>query len=131
MERRYSAKREAILHCLRMTDTHPTANWVCETLRGRFPDLSLATVYRNLRLFQEEGQIQSVGVFGGLERFDGVAAPHTHFHCRVCGRVLDLPAPAPDCAGLADLAALEGLEVESCALLFRGVCRACKQDAKN
>ena len=51
MERtiRYSKKREAILEAIRSTDTHPTADWVYQTLKPTHPDLSLGTVYRNLR----------------------------------------------------------------------------------
>ncbi len=120
MERRYSKKREAILHCLRATDSHPTAGWIYDTLSHDYPDLSLATVYRNLRLFQTEGLIQSVGTVDGLERFDGDTSPHNHFVCRICGRVCDCPAALPSIPD-----APEGATVESVSLVYHGVCRDC------
>ena len=123
MERRHSKKREAILECLRATKTHPTANWVYDHLRDRYPDLSLGTVYRNLRLFQEEGAVHSLGVIAGFERFDATTTPHNHFVCRVCGSVLDVTEEdfsvrLPNEMGCG--------AVESCSLVFHGVCRNCQ-----
>lgn len=50
--RKRSKKRDAILSCLCSTDTHPSAEWIYHRLKPQIPDLSLATVYRNLALFQ-------------------------------------------------------------------------------
>ena len=55
---RYSPKREAILQCLRSTTCHPSAEWVYSQLKPQIPDLSLATVYRNLARFRSEGAVQ-------------------------------------------------------------------------
>ncbi len=61
--RKHSRKRDAILECLRCTTSHPTAEWVYNQLKPTIPDLSLATVYRNLAIFKAEGTIDSVGVY--------------------------------------------------------------------
>ena len=94
--RNYSRKREAILAKIRSTNCHPTADWVFGELRGEYPDLSLATIYRNLALFKEEGSIVSVGIVGGQERFDGDTEPHGHFVCRECRAVIDIDLPVID-----------------------------------
>ena len=62
-------KRNAILSCLRGTVLHPSAEMVHEMLREEHPDISLATIYRNLALFKSQGLIQSVGTVNGSERF--------------------------------------------------------------
>lgn len=90
--RRHSSKREAILSVLRDTKTHPSAEWVYARLKPQHPDLSLGTVYRNLALFRESGEIISVGTVAGQERFDADTRPHAHFICEQCGSVLDLDA---------------------------------------
>ena len=82
--RRYSPKREAILECLRSTDSHPAAEWVYAQLKPSIPDLSLATVYRNLGQFRKDGTIQVIGNVDGEERYDGDISPHSHFICRSC-----------------------------------------------
>ena len=87
---RYSKKREALLQAIQDTDSHPSAEWLYQTLKPQHPDLSLGTVYRNLLFFQEQGTIKSVGVVNGQERFDGHTTPHAHFVCSQCGCVSDL-----------------------------------------
>ena len=71
-------KRNAILTCLRSTHLHPSAEMLHEMLQPEHPDISLATVYRNLSLFKNQGVIQSLGTVDGIERFDGNAQPHVH-----------------------------------------------------
>ena len=121
-------KRDAILACLRSTDLHPSADWVYESVKQEIPDISLATVYRNLNLFKEQGLIQSLGTVKGVERFDGNTAPHVHYICSGCGRVLDLPALHVP-ADLNHAAALaSGGQVDSCQLTFTGICGKCSQN---
>lgn len=92
MEKRqnYSRKREAIYQAICSTKSHPTADWIYQSLKPVYPDLSLGTVYRNISRFKEEGSVISVGVVNGQERLDGNVSPHAHFICKVCGRVVDV-----------------------------------------
>ncbi|WP_010254516.1 Fur family transcriptional regulator [Treponema primitia] len=92
-DRKHSKKRDAILERIRSTTSHPGAQWVYDQLKSDIPGLSLATVYRNINLFRREGSVISVGVVDGEERFDGRVAPHPHFVCDCCGRVIDYDAP--------------------------------------
>lgn len=122
---RYSKKREAILAAIRGTSCHPSAEWVYQRLKPLHPDLSLGTVYRNLAFFQQNGQIQSVGVVQGQERFDGIVAPHSHFICNCCGTVMDLPEidPGQDLDGA--VSRQYGLRVQRHELAFYGLCPSC------
>ncbi|MEL4105393.1 transcriptional repressor [Oscillospiraceae bacterium WX1] len=88
--KKHSRKRDAVLEKIRSTTTHPSALWVYEELRKEIPDLSLATVYRNIAAFKEEGKVITVGVVGGQERYDGTVTEHTHFICLSCGAVRDI-----------------------------------------
>lgn len=127
MERivRYSKKRGAILSVIQGTSCHPSAEWVYQQLKPRHPDLSLGTVYRNLAFFREHGQIQSVGVVQGQERFDGIVTPHSHFICNCCGSVLDLPDIHPDGTLNGAVSRQYGLAVERHELTFYGLCPNC------
>jgi len=118
-------KREAILQCLRSTDTHPSAEWVHAQLRSQYPDISLGTVYRNLAIFKEQGLIMSVGTVNGVERFDANTAPHVHFICNTCHRVDDLPdMEIPEALSKA-AERCSGGRAEFCHLSFTGTCREC------
>lgn len=121
----FSRKRLAVIRTLRSTTVHPTAEWVCEQVRKDFPDISLATVYRNLKEFCQEGSAISVGVLGGKEHFDGCTEPHAHFLCQECGAVLDIDTEIVGEDTLQRLQDMIPLEVESTNLLFRGTCPQC------
>ena len=127
MERstRHSRKREAILRAIRSTGSHPSAEWVYQTLKPDYPDLSFGTVYRNLAFFRERGDIQSVGVVRGQERFDAVTTPHSHFVCNCCGAVMDLHQIQPDADLDRAVSRQYGLVVDHHALTFYGRCPSC------
>ena len=127
MERtsKHFRKRDAILQCVRSTQVHPSAEWVYEHVRAQMPDISLATVYRNLSLFKDQGLIVSLGTVKGIERFDGNTAPHVHFICTGCGAVVDLPEIQVP-GELSSAAARDsGGRVSSCQLTFTGQCNDC------
>ncbi len=130
MERtgKHFRKRDAILDFLRHSDQHPSAETIYAQLKTEIPDLSLATVYRNLALFKQQGLIQSLGNVNGVERFDGTVKPHVHFVCSHCGTIMDLKqlnVPELLCQRAAGEA--EGI-VDQCMLTFFGVCRECRKN---
>lgn len=121
-------KRAAILSCLRCSHAHPSAEWIYARLKPDFPDLSLATVYRNLSLFKQQGLIASLGTVSGVERFDGDTTPHAHFICCRCGQVTDLPGVLPPEAMRMDVQQRTGGVVAECSLTFTGLCKACQEN---
>ena len=123
---RYSPKREAILQCLRSTTCHPSAEWVYAQLKPHIPDLSLATVYRNLARFRSEGAVQVIGCVDGEDRYDGNTAPHGHFICRTCGAVIDLPPIPVDTPDLRPIGLAAGYSVT-----FYGCCNECCRSRKS
>ena len=120
-------KRNAILSCLRGTVLHPSAEMVHEMLREEHPDISLATVYRNLAAFKAEGVIDSVGVVNGLERYDGNTIPHAHIVCESCGAVLDAETIELPDKLLAHVQQDTGCEIRRYQISFTGVCPNCLQ----
>ena len=86
---KYSRQRESIKEFLMTRKDHPTADVVYENVRKIYPNISLGTVYRNLSLLSELGEIQKLSNFGGADHFDGCVTPHCHFMCKKCGQVLD------------------------------------------
>ena len=118
-------KRNAILNYLRCTDTHPSAEMVYSHLKQEYPDISLGTVYRNLSMFKDKGEIISVGTVNGVERFDGNTMPHVHFICTNCEAVSDLPQIAVPDALNKEVTAQTGGRIDTCQLTFVGQCNQC------
>ncbi len=87
---KYSRQRAAIKEFLMGRYDHPTADVVYENIKLIYPNISLGTVYRNLSLLSDIGEIQKLSHFGGADRFDARTEPHCHFLCTQCGMVTDL-----------------------------------------
>ena len=123
---RYSRQRELIYEAIKGSSQHPTAEMIYRWLKPDNPSLSLGTVYRNLAFFQRAGQVKSVGVVRGQERFDAVTTPHSHFVCSSCGTILDLPEIYPEEGWERTVSAQYGFTVERCELIFHGECPNCQ-----
>lgn len=90
MNLKYSKQREAIKNYLENTHEHPTADKVYENIRQIFPNISLGTVYRNLALLSDIGEIKKITTPNGPDRFDATKMPHFHFTCTKCGHIEDI-----------------------------------------
>ena len=88
-----SRQRERIHELLKSTETHPTADWVYDQLKGEFPNLSMGTVYRNLNILIEQGLVKKIDFGSTFDRFDANTGPHYHFICERCGAIIDLGLP--------------------------------------
>ena len=120
----YSRQREEVLSQLQMHHDHPTADVIFAELRERNPNISLATVYRNLRLLSEQGTIQKIGFVSGADHFDPNALPHYHFVCNHCGRVIDVPMEVAEHLNEQAQRYISG-KVMSHELVFHGLCEEC------
>lgn len=118
-------KRNAILACLQGTSSHPSAEMVYEMLQKEHPDISLATVYRNLARFKSQGLVTSVATVRGVERFDATTHPHVHFICTGCDTIVDLPQMEIPKSLSAEAEASSGCCVQDCRLTFTGLCGKC------
>lgn len=128
MQYRKSRQREKILTLLRSTKSHPTADWIYHALKDDMPDLSLGTVYRNLRVLMEQGQIQKLPFGSTHDRFDGNAAPHYHIVCEGCGIVEDLEMPhLPEINNKAEQ--MSSFTIYRHRIDFFGLCKKCRNES--
>lgn len=127
---KYSRQRESIRNFLMTRYDHPTAETVYSHIREQYPNISLGTVYRNLSLLTELGEISKISTGMGPDRFDGNTTPHYHFFCRRCGAVMDLKVDPLDHINLLAAHGFEG-DIEGHLTHFYGICPSCKQQIKN
>lgn len=126
-KRNNSKKRQAIYDYLCSVTDHPTAETVYAALKPDIPELSLGTVYRNLAVLTEEGQIISVGKVDGQERYDARTEPHAHFVCRGCRSVLDVFLPDVVSALYGEVDTRFGYLPEGHTLTLHGLCARCRE----
>ncbi len=95
---------------------------VLASAQSAVPGLSLATVYRNLKLLQSSEEISVVTLPGDSPRYESVRhGHHHHFQCLHCSRVFDVHA----CPGNLAKLAPEGFTVDHHELTLYGRCAAC------
>lgn len=121
---KYSRQRESIKNCLMGRCDHPTADTLYMSIREEYPNISLGTVYRNLNLLVELGEIQKLTCGDGADHFDADTSPHYHFVCRSCGQVSDMP--------METMEELNGIASQHCSgnienhmIYFYGTCKDC------
>ncbi len=126
---RITPQRHAILEYLISSKSHPTADEIYKSLASEFPNMSVATVYNNLRVFLGVNLIKEL-TFGDVSsRFDFVTHDHYHIICDECGKIVDFHHP-----GLEEVEYLAshvtGFKVNSHRLEVYGVCPTCAANEK-
>ena len=121
---KYSRQREAIKNFLSCRSDHPTADIVYRNIKEDFPNISLGTVYRNLSLLADRGEILKLSCGDIADRFDARITPHYHFSCCECGMITDLELS--DMEQINQLAASQfNGKIYGHSLYFYGVCETC------
>lgn len=125
---KYSRQRELIKSVLAKRLDHPTAEDIYQEIHDIEPTISLATVYRNLNLLADNGEIRKIKFQGTSDRFDPITAEHFHFVCNNCGKVKDLSIKT-EFKKMDELIMEEtGADVYFHDLIVYGVCKECLQE---
>jgi Fur family peroxide stress response transcriptional regulator len=108
---------------------HPTAQRIYNEVRKMHPTVSLATVYKTLRILTEHSLIQELDLPQSQARFDSYVEPHINLICMQCGNIQDFD----------DKTAQETVERASAKTEFTrtgqridiyGMCKACRNKIK-
>ena len=90
---RITPQRQAILRYLISSHTHPTADEIYQALSPDFPNISVATIYNNLRVFKDIGIVKELTYGDSSSRFDFNTHNHYHIICEQCGKIVDFQYP--------------------------------------
>ena len=122
-----SKQRDMIKTFLMSRKDHPTADIIYMNVRQQNPNISLGTVYRNLTLLADIGEIQRLRVGDGVDHFDADTSPHYHFVCTECGNVIDLEMDNIDRINDIAGAHFDG-KIAGHVTHFYGTCGSCIKD---
>ena len=120
---KYSRQRECIKSFLLSRYDHPTADTIYINVRKEFPNISLGTIYRNLTLLSDLGEIVKITT-DGADRFDAHVEPHSHFICRKCHQVLDIHMENEDFINSEAQKEFSG-QIEGHTVQYFGLCKNC------
>lgn len=123
---KYSKQRQIIKNQIMDRKDHPTASIIYEELRKKDINLSIATVYRNLNLLVENGEVKKIEL-DGEDRFDPNTYEHGHFICECCEEVQDIEIEKD----LIELMKKVSLKITGSIRTYnftiKGICNKCKE----
>ena len=120
---RKTRQLEVIWAAIQNDKSHPTAEQVYDKVRRKLPNISLATVYRNLQKLVADDRLQIL-MLGRAQHFDPLVERHQHFICEQCEQVFDVLIDAQREIKPAKLPHA-GFKVTSHQLSFYGTCQDC------
>lgn len=124
---RNTLQRDLVLAAVQQLRTHPTAEEIYRHVAAGHPSISRGTVYRNLNLLADRGDIRRVSHLNAADRFDFDLHPHYHFRCKQCDGVHDVELPQQHDL-LAQVRNEAGFQFDGYEIVFSGLCPKC---AKN
>jgi Fur family peroxide stress response transcriptional regulator len=83
-------QRLAIYQALSNTMEHPSAEFIYQQVRKRFPMISLGTVYKTLERFYDVGLVHKVSPVSEVARYDAKTSNHHHLICVQCHSIQDI-----------------------------------------
>lgn len=117
---RQSQQRIAILCYLMTHETHPDAEAIYNALHPDYPTMSLATVYNTVKALAEARAIRTLVIDKDTIRYDFTTTPHSHFRCRHCGKIVDLPLTLTDMR-----IGRQEFHIETIDVFYQGLCKDC------
>ncbi len=122
---KYSSQRQKIISILSGARIHPTASMLYDEIKKDIPNVSMGTVYRNLKVLIEQGIVKKLDFGTSSDRFELKRDPHHHFICKVCEGITDIEIPK-DISLIPKLEDSYNFSIQSCDMVFYGVCENCK-----
>lgn len=123
-EIRLTKQKKAILNYLMSVHSHPTAEEVYAALKSELPNLSLATVYRNLNQLAQQDKILKLEINNEFH-FDGDLQQHQHGVCQSCGLIVDIFDKTLNAYALKKASSTEGFVPKKASIFFEGTCADC------
>lgn len=120
---RNTRQRQMVLDVMKEGLNHPSADEVYLKAREKDDRISRGTVYRNLRILTETGDLMLVRT-RSADRYDITTSKHCHFICMECDRVFDAPIPYHEEYDM-EVEKVTGYKIERHRTIFEGYCSDC------
>ncbi len=126
---RMTIQRRKILTTIQSISGHVNADVIYHQLRPELPEMSLSTVYRDLKALADMGKVSVTNMGQGWVYEAVREQPHHHLVCLGCGAVQELDHALVQ--PLFDQIERQGFQVASNHLCFYGYCTQCKPATEN
>ena len=100
-----------------------------EAVRRQIPTADFSTVFRAMHTLEREGVVDQVDLGDGKARYETRRDHHEHIKCTVCGLVSEVPGCVVEDV-VAQIQRRTGFVVNGHQVVFAGVCRPCRSQAR-
>jgi len=121
-------QRQKIYEALVSRPGHYSPEEIYAQVKQHLPSISLATVYKNLKIFVQAGMLRDVSPHHGPWRVDANTSPHHHLVCIHCHSITDLDIDLLQPVKLQGRLP-SGFRLEKFNVEVHGVCKACAASA--
>ncbi|WP_353663168.1 Fur family transcriptional regulator [Hydrogenimonas sp. SS33] len=118
------------LKIVKMIDEHGHINIedLYSEMLEEFPNVSLATIYKNINQMIENGLVQEVKLPQSKSVYEIIKEPHLHMVCDKCHKVEDIIIGTEKIIEEAEK--LSGYKIDESFITLRGVCPECQKKAE-
>ena len=121
---RITETRKAVIDFIIQSHDHPSADMIYQALLPAFPNMSLATVYNNLKALIDEGFVSELKVRNDTTTYyDFMGHQHLNVICEKCGRIADMDLDLPDVQQ--EAADQTGYQITKSQMVVYGICPDC------
>jgi len=89
---KFTRQREVILKVIYNSSGHHSPEEILNLVKKEFPNenIGIATIYRNLAFFEEEGLVESISFGKDGKKYEiGHRHHHDHLVCIECGKIIE------------------------------------------
>lgn len=123
---RNTLQKKVILDELKYMMDHPTADQIYQEIHKKYPTISRATVFRNLKMLAEQEKVLHISIPNGADCYESITKPHYHVKCSACGKVSDVILPYMDKLNLEVHSMDSDFLITGHSLVFKGICDKCR-----
>ena len=122
---RITETRKAVIDFIIHSQDHPSAEMIYQALLPNFPNMSLATVYNNLKVLIDEGFVSELKIRNDTTTyFDFMGHQHLNVICEKCGRIADMDIDLPDVGQ--EASEQTGYQITKSQMVVYGICPNCQ-----
>lgn len=101
---------------------HINVDDIYEDVKKQYPTLSLATIYKNIIVMQENNVIVEVPMNGEKSKYELKKDEHMHLICEKCGFIMDTKITSQTKEALV----IENFQLQSSQINLFGLCQQCQ-----
>lgn len=121
-----SKQKTLVYEIINNSCKHMDASEIYELAKKRIPNISFGTVYRNLNVLVQDGDIMRIAVDKCPDRFDRNTKAHHHMICTKCGDIMDVFKD--DTTDVCRIESETGAKITEYVIYIKCICNKCLEE---